>query len=134
MLKWRLIHMKNRFRYFIYIDMFPRTYKIVDMFPHTTVSLKIANTSILSTRPMLNQLLRWHAINKSMSLLRMAYLRYSQGVVFLREVKVMMDFWCILKWETSAHVAVTLNLNKRWISGNKFEWVWDTLNSINNIW
>lgn len=34
--------------------MFPRTYKIVDMFPHTTILPKIANTSILSTRPTLS--------------------------------------------------------------------------------
>lgn len=29
--------------------MFPRTCKIVDMFPHTTILPKIANTSMLST-------------------------------------------------------------------------------------
>lgn len=32
----------------------PRTYEIVYMFPHMTISLKIANTSILSTLPMLS--------------------------------------------------------------------------------
>lgn len=37
---------------FCNIDLYLRTYETVDVFSHTTISLKISNTSILSTRPM----------------------------------------------------------------------------------
>ena len=43
--------------------MFPQTYKLVDMFPNTTISLKIANTSILSTRPMWKVWRGWSRYN-----------------------------------------------------------------------
>ena len=33
------------------IDLFPQTRAIVDIFPHTTIPVKIPNTLIVSTRP-----------------------------------------------------------------------------------